>query len=191
MLLKQVTGPQAQVVSLTDVKATPPAPISHSDDDLQIEFMIDAASRMIGEMSGRVLVPETWSVSFAFGEFSTVRLPKSPVTALDSITYYDSDDVEQTASLSDFYFIADDDRALVKPKESATWPSANPHREDAITITFEAGYTTCPDPLKHAVTLTAKHFYDSGFAISSDRMYEVPLGVQALIGVERLGWAAS
>lgn len=189
MLLKQVTGPATTPVSVAEVKAA--ARVDHSDDDSEIGDMIDAAARAVGQMAGRVLVAETWAVSFAFGEYDDLPLPKSPVTELTSITYFDRDDEEQTAEVSDFYLIADEDRASVRPKRGVTWPKANSLRDDAITVTFEAGYSECPPTLKRAVLLMATHLYDNRSVVSRDDMAEVPMGIQAMIAGERLGWAAS
>jgi len=186
MLLTQVTGPAVTPVSVAEVKAA--ARVDHDDDDVEIANMIDEASRAIGQMAGRVLVPETWAVSFAFGEFSDLRLPLSPVTALTSITYFDADDAEQTADTADFYLIADDDRAMVRPKRGASWPKANSLRDDAIKVTFQAGYASCPATLRRAVLLMATHLYDHRSVVSKDQVHEVPLGIRFMVDSERLGW---
>ncbi len=190
MLLRQTVGPATTPVSVTDVKAAPPA-IDHGDDDVALITLLKSASRMVGQMAGRVLVPETWAVSFAPGEYADLPLPKSPVSAVTAITYFDADDTEQTANVSDFYLVKDDDRAFLRPKNRAAWPRANGLRPDAITVTFTAGYATCPPNLQQAVILLTKHLYDYGAVATEMKMHEVPMGIQALIDIDRIGWARS
>lgn len=186
MLLSQVTGPTIGAVSISEAKAA--AVVDFSDDDVQISGMIDAATRAVGEMAGRVLVAETWAASFGDGQSGTLRLPKSPVQSLTSITYYDADDVQQTADLNDFYLFRDDDVAYVCPKSGANWPTANSDRADAITVTFVAGYTSIPRNLKQAVLMMTAHFYENRSATMERKMAEVPLGVEHLVSLDRMGW---
>lgn len=189
MLLRQVTGPVSFAITLTEAKAH--GIIETTDDDAIVQEYLEAASRTVGEMAGRVLTEETWSVSFPTGQVEDVILPKNPVQSITSITYYDADDAEQSATVADFYLIKDDDRALVRPKAGKSWPSANQHRDDAITITFVAGYSECPKTLKVAVMAMVKHLYENRVAVSKDQMVEVPFGISALVGMEKLGWVGS
>lgn len=190
MLLRQTVGPATTPVSVTDVKAAPPT-IDHTDDDDALGDLLDAAARTVGEMAGRVLVPETWTVSFAAGAYTDLPLPKSPVSAVTMISYFDANDTQRTANVSDFYLVSDDDRAFLRPKRGVAWPSANSLRPDAITVTFTAGYSACPQNLKRAVILLTKHLYDYGAVVTDMKAHEVPMGIQALIDVDRLGWARS
>lgn len=186
MLLSQVVGPTTQPVSLSEAKAA--AVVDFSDDDIQILSMIDAASRAVGEMAGRVLAAETWSVSFGEGPLRDLPLPKSPVQSLDSITYFDSTDTQQTANVNDFYLIKDDDAAFIRPKSGASWPVANSSRPDAITVTFTAGYTSVPENLKRAILMMLDHLYENRSAVSEGKKVETPYGVECLVGLDRLGW---
>lgn len=189
MLLRQVTGPTTFPLTRDEAKAA--ARIDTSAEDDLVDALIAAASRQVGEMAGRVLTEETWALSFPTGVVCNVDLPKSPVRSVSSITYYDADDVEQTANVADFYLIKDDDRAYLRPKSGEAWPVASTLREDAITVEFVSGYEVCPASLKQAVRLLVTHYYDNRDATNPDAPAELPFGVKEMVALERIGWVAS
>ena len=78
---------------------------------------------------------------------------------------------------------------MVTPKEGKTWPPLQ-KRDDAMTVTFIAGYSTLPAGLSHAVLMTAAHLYENRSAVADGAMSEVPMAVQALTAIHRIGWAA-
>lgn len=188
MLLRQTVAAVAAPVTVDEAKAV--SRVDYADDDVLISELITVAARLVGAQAGRILTSETWAVSFPSGSVTTLALPLSPVQSVTGISFFDADDVQQTAQLDDFRIVIDDDRASVTPKDGGPWPVAHPHRADAITVTFVAGYTSCPVTLKHAVLMTVAHLYGNREAVGRNNLDEVPLGASALINVERLGWAA-
>lgn len=189
MIVRQVTGPVAAPVTLAEIKAH--CVVDFDDDDTLLTSLGAAAARSISAWSGRVLTTEVWSVSFAAGFCGDLVLPKSPVQSVDAITYFDADDVEQTASVADFYLTQGEDRAFLRPKAGISWPSANSRRADAITVQFTAGYSTGLDNLKTAVLAMTAHLYEHREAVGDTALAEIPLGVAALIEPDKLGWVAA
>lgn len=184
MLLRRITSSAAPVSASILL-----AHLRQPDEEAgAIEAFRLAAHDLVAEMSGRVLGSETWAVSVGEAP-NRLDLPKSPVQSLVSIKYWDAAGGEQTATLSDFHLFADDDRAVVTPKEGKTWPPLQ-KRDDAMTVTFIAGYTTLPAGLSHAVLMLSAHLYDNRSAVSEGALVEVPMAVQSLIGIHRIGWAA-
>lgn len=189
MLITRVSGPSTYAITLAEAKAA--ARVDHDDDDTQLTAMLQAAHRAVAEMSGRALTQETWRVAVGGWHRGPVVLPRTPVQSISSIKYWDSDDTDQTATVSDFYLMQGDDRAIVRPKAGTLWPSANTRREDAIRIEFVAGYAAVPETLKRAVMLMVAHLYEHREAVVTGTIAtEMPLSVQTMIGVERVGWAA-
>jgi uncharacterized phiE125 gp8 family phage protein len=184
MLLRRIT-PSAAPVAAPVVAAHLRQP---EDDAGAIEAFRLAAHDFVAETSGRVLGAETWALSVGEAP-ARLELPKSPVQSLVSITYYDAAGAVQTATLSDFHLFADDDRAVVTPKEGKTWPPLQ-KRDDAMTVTFIAGYTVLPPALNQAILMVAAHLYENRSAVSDGTMVEVPMAVQALTAIHRIGWAA-
>lgn len=183
MLINRVSA-SAYPVTLADALVHLRQP---TDEDGYVEALRFAAHDLIAEMSGRILGTETWAASLDYPR-DRVNLPKSPVQSLVSISYYDEAGVSQTATLSDFYLFKDGDRASVVPKDGKAFPQLQ-NRDDALTIQFVAGYTALPPALRHAILLTIGHLYDNRSAVSEGAMMEVPLAVQSLVGVHKLGWA--
>lgn len=154
-----------------------------------IETMIAAACDMVAEMTGRVLVAETWEAAYP-AVAGDLKLPKSPVLSVTSIGFYDAADAPQVAELSGFYVFTDDDTCTIRPKSGAAWPSTIA-RADAITVTFQAGYAVLPPALRSAILLTMAHLYEHRESVViGAATVELPLGIQSLINLHRLGWAA-
>lgn len=187
MYLTRTEAPVTYPVTLFSVKEQ--GRIDSAELDDTIERLIRAASALVGEQAGRVLSSETWAYSVPAILRNDLVLPKSPVQSVSSITYFDGADAEQTASVSDFYLMKGDDRAVLRPKSGSSWPTANTDRDDAITITFVAGYTTAPPALVEAVVRTVLHWFDNpNPVVVGSTATTLPLGVQELIDTERLGW---
>jgi uncharacterized phiE125 gp8 family phage protein len=161
--------------------------VTHDLEDALITALIAAACDAVGQSAGRVVALETWEIADErfCGE---VELPKSPVIALTSIKYYSADTLV-TASLSDYRLYLSDDYSCVAPLPGTYWPNAD-IREDGTIIRFTAGYSTLPETLRQAVLLMVGHLYKNREAVG-DAGDVVPLALEYLIGVERLGWVAA
>lgn len=186
MLLTRTVAPSETIIALADVKEH--LRVTESDEDFYISGLISVAGAVLAEMTGRSILSETWEMA-QNGVTGKVSLPKVPVQSVASITYYDRDNAAQTATVADFYLFKDEDRAWLEPKPGFTWP-ATYDREDALTITFVAGYTVVPLALKHAAMMLVAHWYERREA-AGEAVQEVPFAVQSLVGLHRLKWIAS
>lgn len=187
MFLRRTSGPGTLPIALADAKEH--LRVTGSDEDPVITRLIRIACEMVGEMSGRVLASETWEAAYAT-VCGDLVLPKNPVQAVTGIAYYDPSDVQQAAILADFYVFKDDDRCVIRPKAGKSWPRTIA-REDAITVTFTAGYSGVPNALVSAALLTIGHLYEHREAVvAGSAATELPLAVQELIAIHRIGWAA-
>jgi uncharacterized phiE125 gp8 family phage protein len=154
-----------------------------------VQALLAASAGLIGEKSGRVLGNETWDLSVASASGDIV-LPKSPVQSITSISYYDAAGAVQTASVADYHLFKDTDRATLRPKDGRTWPPLQV-RDDAMTIRFVAGYTEVPAELRLAVLMMLGHLYENRSAAQENAPTVVPLAVDELVAVHRLGWIAA
>ena len=189
MTLLRTIAPSETPVTLTEAKAH--LRVDHSDEDTYISSLIDAAAAMIdGSGSlGRAMVTQTWAQWVAPAP-GVVRVPMGPFIALTDVSYYDTDSVLQAATLSDFEVRLDGDFVTVQPKTGKAWPTTDP-RKDAIRITFTAGFgaaSDVPSGLKHAILLLVGLWYEHREAASDLTLKDIPKGVDALIGMERVGW---
>lgn len=185
MLLKRTVAPAASPVTTAELKQH--IRVSFDDDDLVLEGYLASAAAAVEEMTGRALMLQSWQVQYPAGA-ECLLLGRTPVVSLTSIAYFDSTDQAQALSVSDFYLLEDTGRAWVQPKASFAWPVMMT-RPDALTITFQAGYSAVPAPLKSAVLMMAGHLYENREA-TGGRMEELPLGVRDLVGLHRVGWIA-
>lgn len=186
----RISAPTVAPVSLDDAKAH--VRVDSSFEDGYISGLIEAAVAHFDGTGvlGRAIITQTWA-EWVGNSPGSVRLPVGPFQSLTSIEYYDTDNALQTADVADFEVRLDGDFVRVLPKDGASWPGAY-SRRDAIKITYVAGYgdaaTDVPASIRHAILLTVGHWYQNREAVSEVAMKEVPLAVQSLIGVERVGW---
>nr|AKH46248.1 phiE125 gp8 protein [uncultured marine virus] len=181
-------------VSLSECKADLRIDDSFTLDDSLIESYILAASKLCSEIVGRKLIGETWKTSFEFVCDGEIELPFTPVQSIEEVQYYDSDNVSKTLSVSDFYLFNYDDRSIIEPINTATWPQTY-SRRDAISITFITGMgadgSAIPETIKRAIRLTVAHWYEHRTAVLVGlTAQDLPMGVEHCLNVERIGWCA-
>ena len=180
----RVTAPAEAPISLAQAKAH--LRIDYEDDDLYIAALIDAATGHLDGWSGllgRALVTQTWRQDFpslpADGKF---RLPLAPVAAVSSITYLDAEGAVQTLDPAAYTLpVADGLGPYVRLVAA---PPATARRDDAVSVTFTAGYgppADVPAAIRHALLLLVGHWYAAREAASAVAMTELPLGVSALL----------
>jgi len=110
-------------------------------------------------VTGRAIVSQVWEV--VLDDFSdAMMLPKGPVQSVTSVKYFDTEEVEQTVSASDYVLDSASDPAWVVKAEDATWPTVADGVNN-VTIRFVAGYSAVPPELKAAILLLVAHFYDN------------------------------
>ncbi len=188
--LRLVSGPAAMPVEINEVKAQ--ARIDFADDDALIDGLIRAAVSHIdgqGEL-GRAMITQTWAQHESQAP-GWVRLRMGPFQALQAVEYWDKDGVLQAASVDDFETRLHNDFVILKPKENREWPTADT-RQDAIKITYTAGYgdaaSDVPAGIRQAILMLVTHWYENRAATTEARLAMVPLGVEALLANERVGW---
>lgn len=187
MILRRITPATAYPVPDTD--ALEHLRLTANDETYLVHALVGSACDLIGEMSGRCLASEVWAASYS-SISGKIKLPKSPVISVDSVTYYDQTDMVQSLPTTDFYVFLSDDHAEMQPKPGRQWPVTST-RDDAITITFTAGYAALPQALRAAVLLTVGHLYENRQAsVVGMTVATLPLAVEELVSIHRLGWAA-
>ena len=191
--LRREVAPASEPVSLADVKAH--CRIDHSDDDTYIAGLIAAAVAFVdaqGEL-GRAMITQTWA-QYESQAPGRVRLDMGPFIELVSVKFFDAAGSLQTATLADFEIRLHGDFVICKPKEDREWPTADT-REDAIKITYTAGYgaaSDVPAGIKHALLMLIGHWYENREAVVIGTITATtPMAFAVLIGNERVGWYGS
>lgn len=189
-MIKPIRITQPATLPVTLAMAKLHLRLDAGDDDVLTLLYASAATARIEGMIEKALITQQWKEQFnrfpACGE--VIGLSRPPVQTIDSIEYYDSDDALQTLGTEVYTFLADGSGAFVSLQVDQAWPSTSV-REDAVTITYTAGYgdnpQDVPPDIRSAVLLVAGHLYENREATAGAAMSglsaELPLSVHWLL----------
>ena len=152
--------------------------VTGTDQDGVISRMITAAADIIEH--------NTW---FVFGSRSYVGyfdcfppesiFHKYPVSAVSSVQYYDSSNVQQTLSTSDYWYDLTSDHARIYFENA---PNVYDDRYDAVQVNFTAGYANWydyPDDYVQLLLLTVSDLYDNRMTTTMSANYKAQSDVVA------------
>lgn len=182
-----ITPPTAKLMTLDEAKAH----IKRDDDDDNsvISSLIDVVTTHLDGVDGilgRALVNQTWAESHsAFPAGGAICLRLAPLVSVTSISYFDRDNAAQTLAGSAYSAHNTTRTPYVKLGANASWPSTA-ERDDAVTITYQAGYGAdaekVPATIRHAAKLLLGHFYENREAAFFGTIGAVtPIGVMNLL----------
>lgn len=181
-----VSYPEAPVVTVADMKAH--LRIDTDDEDTLIGDYITAATDMVdaefGEL-GRALITQRWQLTMPkFPADGHVDLPIPPVQQVFSITYYDTDNVQQTLSTDVYRLTLNTDMAYLDLVAGQTWP-ATYDRADAVAIQYDTGFgdagTDVPEGIRQAIRMMVAHWYEHREAATEARLMDTPIGIRSLL----------
>lgn len=181
-----VSYPEAPVVTVADMKSH--LRIDSDDEDTLIGEYITAATEMVdaefGEL-GRALITQRWQLTMPkFPTDSHVVLPIPPVQQVFSVTYYDTDNVQQTFSTDAYRLTLNTDRAYIDLVAGYSWP-ATYDRDDAVAIQYDTGFgdagTDVPYGIRQAVRMMVAHWYEHREAVTEAKLMETPMGIRSLL----------
>jgi uncharacterized phiE125 gp8 family phage protein len=163
-----IEGPAAPVVDLATAKAY--LRLESDEEDAVMQILVDAATARVDGWSGilgRCLVNQTWACNFPRFPSSLrerlLRLPLAPVSAISSIAYLDAAGAEQTLDPSVYRLLVDAESPFVALAPHASWPATD-RSDDAVTITFVAGYgedgDAVPAPIRRAILTMVNDAYE-------------------------------
>lgn len=177
MSLRLVTPPDGFPVTAAEAKAA--CRVLHDDEDGYFDLLIAAATDHVERFTGRAILPQTWEMVLdAFSD--AILIPRGPVTEIEAISYFDSDEAEQTVSTSTYVLDDVSDPQWVVRGSAYSWPVVADGVNN-VTIRFVAGYETMPAALKQAILLLVAHWYRNREAASDKAMAEMPHSVEALL----------
>jgi uncharacterized phiE125 gp8 family phage protein len=160
MSLRLITPPTEYPVTQAEAKMQ--CRVDGSDENSLIDTYIAAATAHVESVTGRAIMDQTWEL--VQDDFSdAIMLPKGPVQSITSVSYYDTSEVLQTVSASDYVLDNVSDPAWLVAAEDFDWPEVADGVNNVI-IRFVAGYD--PDSnaykeLRAAILLLVAHFYDN------------------------------
>lgn len=135
--VKLITPSTLEAVTLQDAKAH--LKVTGNDEDILIRKYLNAAVNRVENYRQSSIMSSEWELYMRSWQ-SNVNLQKHPVSAINSVKYYDDDNVLQTVSASDYRL--QDFRVPCRLEfDSTNFDSPSTHdREYPIIINFQAGY---------------------------------------------------
>lgn len=208
--LRVVTPPSTEPITLAEARLhlrldAYGSPAVHDDDSL-IEALIPAAREYCEMFTGRSFAPQTLELALdtfpvhIFGRASIdprIELPRGPLIGNVSVTYSEGGAAPVTLSASEYFADGGIEPLAIWP--AASWPTLIP-QPGAIRIRYDAGFSVAgespvdrPLPARYraAMLLVLTDLYENRSASAPDQRYDLPFGVQALLGFDqaRRGWA--
>lgn len=157
-----ITGPQAEPVSLSEVKKWLQLDDIASDDGL-IVGLIAAARQNIEAETGVFMMEQTieeyWDM---LPDYRLIELNFGPVQSVTSVKYLDNAGAVQTFASSNYTVdTANPARVVLNP--SSSWPSLGLF-PSALIVRYVVGYDSAdlvPNDLKAALLLKVRFLYDN------------------------------
>jgi uncharacterized phiE125 gp8 family phage protein len=167
--------------------------VLNGDLDEYISALIEAATDYCERVAGRPLrVSYTVTQKYCQWPCSPVGFDRQPVTAVSGVTYNDASDVSTTLATSNYRLHKSTEAASYLEFDSDFTRPTLSVRDDAVTITYTAGYETIaavPASAKHAIKLLIGHWFEHGEAVNIGNITtEVPMATAALL--QSLDWGA-
>lgn len=146
-----------------------------NDRNDQFDAWIRAATAMVEHDCEVALCSQTCKLYLPHF-LNVMELRKPPVTAVSSITYLDASGASQTLSASVYTSNLKRWPPRIRLTDGQTWPDTQDYTDNAVTITFVAGFgTTSTDPkwplFKEAIRVKVKRMY-MGCGDDRDMVYE-------------------
>lgn len=130
---RQTVAPADSMVTLAEAKVQ--LRVDGTDEDSLIQSLCKAADQIAENKTGRAFMQSTYEYIADTWDEEIIIYP-APLVSVESVKYYDSDNVEQTLA-ADQYVVS------VKPIPGVIKFLSMPSlydRRDAVTITYKVGY---------------------------------------------------
>lgn len=187
--LTRTTDAATEPVTLAEAKLHCRVDTSANDD--LVTTLIKAARQQAEEFTGRAFITQTWKLELdAWPDSGVIELPRSPMSSLSSVKYYNTSGTKTTlVDGTDYQKDLASEPARITTEPDKTWPSLETGRLNAIEVIFVAGYgaaSTVPQAIKQAILLTIGAWYEFREELTDLPLRKLPLGARALLWQKRL-----
>jgi uncharacterized phiE125 gp8 family phage protein len=203
-----VTVSDVLVVSLNEVKAQLRIDLTNTSEDALLTTYIRAATLYFERITGRDLIIKTYKtflnnfpgnyagygpVLYApYNNYDEgIILLKSKLQAITHIKYYDTDGILQTVDAAKYYITDQVDYAAIFIKNNQNWPTDIEVRQQAITITFTAGFgpaaSDVPEDIKEILLMMVTNMYENRGDCGGD-CSKISDSIKALIMARKILW---
>ena len=155
-------------------------------DDLLLQDYVKAARAYLEKIANVMLMEQTWELHLDCFS-SVIEIRRRPLTVVESVGYYDSDNALQTLDPSSYHVDLNSFYPRIGLMSGQLWPTTA-QRFGAVVVRFSGGWENPEqiDPIYiQALKLHVAHLYANREAVSADSMEKVPMGYDSLIATER------
>ena len=172
-----------------DTEGSPPS----NPDDALVTALITVAREAVENFTELTVAVNDFQMKLDYFPTDEINLGTWPVNSITSVTYVDANGATQTISSADYALDTFSKPAQINLAYGKTWPMVR-NQPNAVTVTFEAGYTgdtspvsnEMPKALKQAMLLTITDLYENRGALGSKQNYEIPVMAQYLMAPYRI-----
>jgi uncharacterized phiE125 gp8 family phage protein len=156
-----VTAPTVPLLTIEEVRRRLRVPFT--DEDVQLQEFIEAATVSAEEHLGRRLAPQVWRFWYDGTPCGREVVLPEPARSIASITSYATDDDTVGTALTSTEYVLDVRRdRVVFDEATLLWPVATTRVHNAVAIQAAVGFATVaavPAPIKQAVQLKVQAMY--------------------------------
>lgn len=162
---KVVTGPATEPVTSSDVKLY--SRVYTNVENVLIDTWIASARIASEDYQHRAFITQGIALSYDYWPRGVILLPRPPTVSVESIKYFDEDNVEATVDPSTYFVDVDSTPARIVLNSGESWPSVTLRPIKAVIISYTAGYGAAadvPERVKDAIYLYCNYRYENRIA---------------------------
>lgn len=149
--------------NIADAALGAEAPSVNTTADVALSSLVKGARVAAERLTRRALVTQTWDLYLDCFPAWQLHVPKPVLQSVTSITYIDTDGVEQILAADQYRVDAASEPARITPAFGLVWPVTRA-QTNAVKVRFVCGYGAAadvPEGIKQWMKLRIKHFYDN------------------------------
>jgi uncharacterized phiE125 gp8 family phage protein len=154
MGLRLITPPAIEPVTLQEAKDH--LRINTTDNDAKINMIIRSAREYVETFLSRALIEQTWDFYIdSFPIDGDIQIPKPPLIAVNSLSYFDPQGVQTLVDPADYYVDNVSEPGWIVRAGGFSWPTTLA-AINAVVVRFRGGYVTADSPPQPAVPFDIK-----------------------------------
>lgn len=178
MTLKLITAPSVEPVSLAEARLWCRIDSDNTDDDDDLEMLIESARVRAEHETGRSFLSTTWEQVFDEFPAAELELAAQPVSSVVSVTYINT--AGDSTVLASAAYVLDDvsSPAFILPADGYEWPDSY-DTINAVRVQFVQGWSSATNPLTAPLRQWMRMHIEAGYRLRSSlsigaKVTEVP-----------------
>ena len=181
----QTSNPAVFPISLQEAKAW--LKVTDTNSDAEILGLIQAGTKRCEDHCNRPFIQREFTEYYDCFP-CTIRPQMVSFRSLTSISYVDTDGIDQSFTDTQIDSGSKFQKARIKPAYNYTWPSTRSVL-NAVTVVYQAGYGTSwndvPETVRMAILYLVSHYFTNR-AVVGMNMEELPETVTMLLSGEKV-----